>query len=1046
MLRLLPLSSPVARAFVLLLAALAVAPGGRSQHAADAEIAFERAVRVEAALPQSSVYEIREDRRGFLWFATREGLGRWDGTTMRTWRRDPFDRASLPGNIVRQLIEDGAGDLWVRAEATDWTPKGIARLVGPGHEAVRRYGHAGALLMVGPDGEAWLADSTHLWRFSREADRFVRARPRLHRAPATVGLATRDGALWVASADGLAVYTGGAARAVPFDEPWTGDIGNNPHHGAMAEAPDGTLWIAGSRLGRLRGSRQRVETLPLARPEIAGYGDGFGATRLLPDRGGLWMASLNGVYRYTPSEEGAGTLARHSLRLPGDIETQNWVTGLHRDRAGTLWAGTVWGLHRATPGGRPFRLIAHDPDDPDTIGSGIVLSIARDPRGSLWIGTLGGGLNRIAPGGAVTRYRHDPEDAATLPHDWVWSLAADRERVWIGTGEGLASIALDRPGRVRRHLYRESPRDGYGPSANSLHLDSTGTLWFGHIGGLYRRAPSGAVEVTDLATSIEAVRTVPGGAWVTTAEGLRQLGAGGTIRAFRHDPADPRSLSDDAALAAHVDGRGRLWVGTQSGLDRYDPATGGFEHFTTRDGLPSSVVYAILEDDRGRLWISTNRGLARYDERAAAPFRAYTEADGVGNVEFNRHAAWRDPDGTLYFGGDRGVTVFHPDDLAAPARSHPVVVTAVHRATREGSETAPYAGAGTLTLAPGVTTFGFAFAALDFTSAHLSRYAVRLDGWDEDWVEVGDRQEVSYTNLPPGRYTFRVRAAAADGGWGEEAAPVPLVVRPAWWETWAFRAALALGLVALVAGVGWDLSRRRYRRELAALRARQALDAERARISRDMHDEVGASLSEIAILSELAQLSASGDGAPAAPTGRLRQIAETSRETLDAIGEIVWALNPTNDRLPTLAAYLREHAARYAESTGLHATLRFPSHPPDRPVSAEVRRAVFLVLKEALHNVVKHAGASAVDVTLALAEDRLTLIVADDGCGLAAPPGGDGAPARVRGGNGLGNMRQRAAEIGGAVEVSRGERGGTIVRLTVPLGEGVRTRENPPSV
>ena len=160
----------------------------------------------------------------------------------------------------------------------------------------------------------------------------------------------------------------------------------------------------------------------------------------------------------------------------------------------------------------------------------------------------------------------------------------------------------------------------------------------------------------------------------------------------------------------------------------------------------------------------------------------------------------------------------------------------------------------------------------------------------------------------------------------------------------------------------------------------------------------------------------------------------------------MWALNPTNDRLPTLAAYLREHAARYAESTGLHATLRFPSHPPDRPVSAEVRRAVFLVLKEALHNVVKHAGASAVDVTLALAEDRLTLIVADDGCGLAAPPGGDGAPARVRGGNGLGNMRQRAAEIGGAVEVSRGERGGTIVRLTVPLGEGVRTRENPPSV
>ncbi|MEL6614409.1 MAG: ATP-binding protein [Bacteroidota bacterium] len=331
---------------------------------------------------------------------------------------------------------------------------------------------------------------------------------------------------------------------------------------------------------------------------------------------------------------------------------------------------------------------------------------------------------------------------------------------------------------------------------------------------------------------------------------------------------------------------------------------------------------------------------------------------------------------------------------------------------------------------------------------------------------MGTRREATYTNLPPGRYTFRVRAANEDGVWSDEATSVPVLVRPSFWESTGFRLLAGLAFVAAVAGAGWGLSRRRYRRELAALRAKQALDAERARISRDMHDEVGASLSEIAILSELAQLSASGgDGAPASglsasgglsPSApgpppearRLRKIAETSRETLDSIAEIIWAINPTNDRLPTLAGYLREHAARYAETAGLRATLRFPAHPPDRPVSAEVRRNVFLVLKEALHNVVKHAGATAVDVSLLVEGDALTLIVADDGEGFA--PGasvsggsasGDGVPASVRGGNGLGNMRVRAAEIGGALRIETSEAGGTVVRLRVPLApEAVANR------
>ena len=1008
----------MARTALLFLASLAALA-----HAQPGGVQFERATGVEPSLPQSSVYEILEDRRGFLWFATREGLGRWDGHTMRTWRRRPFDEASLPGNVVRQLVLDGRGDLWVSTEATDWSPTGSARLVGPAHDEVHRYGHPGTRLFVGPDGRAWLADSLDLWRFDAEADGFVRDRERIERGPVAAGLATRDGTLWLATQEGIEAYPpDGPPRLVRPDRPWhEGEGLSSSRFNALAEGPDDVVWGGGALLGRLDAARGRSETLGVPAPTLAGHGVGLSVNESLPDAGGAWAATLDGVYRID-----ADGYTRHSLRLPGDVDTQNWVAGLHRDRTGAVWAGTVWGLHRAAPSGPPFRLIAHDPDDPNSLGCGIVLAVHRGPRGALWVGTLGGGLNRIGLDGAVTRLRHARADARTISHDWIWSIRSDADRVWVGTGGGLDAVDPDPPHAVRRYRFEADPATGAGPSATGLHVGSDGTLWFGHIGGLNRLLPDGTrrTTMTPNGAGVQAIVEAPGGAWVASGGGLLRYDAGAdALRVIRHDPDDPASLSDDATIALHRDRRGRLWVGTQSGLDRFDPATGGFEHVTSADGLPSDVVYAILEDDAGRLWISTNRGLARYDEAATPRVRAFSLADGVGNVEFNRNAAFRDADGTMYFGGDRGVTVFHPDAFATASPAPPVVVTAVERATREGTARSDYVGPEGVVLAPDVTTFALEFAALEFVHAHRSRYAVRLDGWDEDWVEVGDRRLVSYTNLPPGRYAFRVRATDADGAWGPEADSVPILVQPALWETWGFRTLLALALVGLVAGVGWGVSRRRYQRELAELKAQQARDAERARISRDVHDEVGASLSEIAILSEVARRQLDGE----ANEERLRRIAETSREMLDSLGQIVWAVNPRNDRLPALAGYLREHAARFLDAHGLRARLDV-ARLGDAPVPAEVRRAVFLVLKEALHNVVKHAGAAEVAVTFGAEGDRLVLTVRDDGRGLA---GGDGV--RWAGGDGLGNMARRAEEVGGSLAVCDAVGGGTEVRLDVPV-------------
>ena len=403
----------------------------------------------------------------------------------------------------------------------------------------------------------------------------------------------------------------------------------------------------------------------------------------------------------------------------------------------------------------------------------------------------------------------------------------------------------------------------------------------------------------------------------------------------------------------------------------------------------------------------------------------------MGNVEFNRNAATRGRDGTMYFGGDRGITAFDPAQIRDNPYRPPVVLTALQRSTRTGTQTIRYLGNEAVVVAPDEYTLTFEFAALSFTNPHHNAYAAMMEGFDADWVDLGTARRATYTNLPPGRYTFRVKASNEDGLWNEEGTAIPVIVRPRFFQTMWFRLVSVLAAVVLVGALGWSASRRQYRRELARLQARQALEAERTRISRDMHDEVGASLTEIAILSELAQrdlLHTSGDGAPS--TERLRRIADTSRAMLDAMGEIIWAINPQHDRLDRLTAYLREHAARALEGVDLHVRLLFPADVPPLVVSAEFRRNVFLVLKEALHNLVRHAGAHTATVRLELDGDTLVLTVQDDGCGLPE----DSAPRPSgRGGNGLGNMAHRAREIGGTLTLDAAPDRGTRLTLRAPL-------------
>lgn len=1018
---------------VLLVGVAAAPDGGAAQESPGnpSTPLFLPATALESALPQSSVYDVLEDREGFLWFATREGVARWDGRRVRVWRHDPFDAGSVPGNVIRTLAQDASGDVWITAYDYLQVPVGVARLVGPTFTEVRRYGYPGAGMALDDRGRPHLVGPDSLWRFDPASDRFraigPRALPALERAssfdPAET-LATGDGWLWIADDEGV------ERCRVEGDSPSGASACEIVHAGeratAMALEASGALRIGlSSGVARFDPARpgppESTVRLDLAPTDFA-----------IDAEGVIWVLNEAGVTRIRADT----VLERTTMPSVGERSALAG-TCIHIDRAGTVRVGTVWGVFGLDPLRKGFAHLEHDPDDPNSPASGLVSALAEDDRGGIWIGTIGGGLNRWDRAtGQVDHFRHRAGDPTSLPHDVVWDLALDPDgQLWVGTSAGLARHRPGTPGFETFYRSPEAPPADARPNANTvqdLQLDAAGRLWAPCTVDCREELPW-----FDLESRTFRSLPVPGlrRAGYLSADPSGHLWVGSTDGILRIDPDSgtaehlPDTGGLDGVIAFHFSGGGELWVGSNSGLYRLDAEGRLLDRYTTDDGLPSNAVYGIIEDDRQRLWLSTNRGLAMLDldEPADSRVRSYDRSTGVENVEFNRNAWLEASDGTVFFGGDRGLTWFHPTRIRDNDYTPPVAITAVERASSTALRHDVLGSGAPVRVRPDEESFTFEFAALSYVNAHRNRYRVQLEGFDEGWRELGTIDRATYTRVPPGRYTFRVQGANEDGLWSPEEGRAVVVVEPWPWETTWFRLGTALLLVALVAFVAVRRSRLRYQAELDRLHAQGALDRERARLSRDMHDEVGASLTEIAILSDVALSQATGAGATSQGdvAGRIRRIGDRSREAIDAIGGIIWAIDPDNDGR-RVGAHLREYAADVLESADLRAELDFAPADAMPDLSAEARRTMLLVLKEALANIIRHAEARRVIVRLHPDGGTLKLEVEDDGRGLPEappPPGHDG----------IRNMRRRARAAGGSFDIRVVAGGGTRVTLAVPF-------------
>ncbi len=809
--------------------------------AAPLSLRFEH-LGVEQGLTQESITRVVQDRHGYLWVGTQAGLNRYDGYRVTVYKNDPGNPRSLVDNYVQALYEDAGGRLWVGSKGG--LDRYDAATGGFIHQAIKT-GNLSVTNIIG-DGKdgLWLTTSEGLQHLDIKSGQ-VRT---LRHAPADpdsisddrVNAVARDkaGNLWIGTASGLEMLPPGAGKFVHL----TPQAGKTPANNitALSVGPDGVVWAgaaSGLQAWRLDGSA------PRRLPAAAGALGGLRVSVLMHDSDGtLWVGTLeDGLKRRDPASGEFHSYRWDGLNRHGIGDNQ--ITALYQDRTGTLWVGNWFtGLDWVDLDSGGFERYTESSGVLPGVSNSKVRAISGAGDNKIWIGS-GEGLTRLdVTKRTVESWRHDERDPGSLPGDVVIALATDSKgRLWVGTSTGLAR----RDPVTGRHTRVALDSDPNALSVHRLLVDRDGVIWAGTRTGLYRIDPD-----TDAVTAYRADPDNPdnpdsvdgrvhalledrqGILWIGTENGLNRFDrATGKFRHFRNDPNKPDSLSHKRVPFVFEDRNGVLWVGTAAGLCKALPQPDGdlrFRYYPGQNGGAVDPIGAILDDGNGRLWISSTAGIAMFNPETGF-FKQYTAKDGLIDGSYFIGSAYKGPDGTLYFGGLAGMTAFNPLAIHDNRRPPQVAITdffifnesIVSDVARPDVLPAGALGdAKTLTLSHRDVMFSIEFAALHFADPQRNRYAYQLEGFDPQWVTTdAGKRFATYTNLDPGRYVFRVRAANKDGVWSPEPAVLELVITPPVWKMWWFRLLMA----SLALGAAYLLFRIRIR---MLMRQKQALEEE----------------------------------------------------------------------------------------------------------------------------------------------------------------------------------------------------------------------------
>lgn len=985
---------------------------------------------VNQGLSQGMINCIYQDKDGYMWICTKDGLNRYDGYKIVTYRHNASSPYSLSDNYCNAIIEDDNGNFWVATNTAglmlfDKTTENFYPISSVNNKkenlCVRNLVYNKGRLFLTTMKNAWLLDISQV---------------NIKNGPATIakagllfdyneqqsnskyklnyGTLPRGAVSWLL---GNNIWIGFADSIFNFSQ------GNSPFvWKRTAFSPDGLgleksrKWVysffpmPGEPENMLISYKNKVIHYDTRNKKILytktlGEADTSSLTNLfVADGGNVCRITESNVYTYHPAIREAEAIAIKNLSLP-----EASIIQVYTNRQNIRWYGsTGFGTSIVDPRKQLFKSYT-------AIISEVYWNLPK-----AYMPTLAPSLRGIWPVALdkqKTYWQYMPQFKIDNNHLYACNTQKGNIKVLQGLPKGCLPIDIysDYADGLWVYYRDASAKD------NIAKIDkSTGAL-------------SASYSIPETIESAEPFISQfyfdeDGVMWLATINGLFALNEkNNTWRHWKNEPQNNNSISANGVLSICPDPispKKYLWIGTEgAGMNRFEKSTGNCIRYDEKDGLPNNIAYCILSDSLNNLWISTNWGLSCFDPEKKT-FQNFTKEDGLPGNEFNRYNAKRMQNGELMFGGVDGFVIFNPNSVLQKQPAAPLVFTGVsvlnkpvNWKTDQRNLNAPVGYANTLTLLPGQNIFSIGFATLEYRSNAKKMYKYKLDGFDNEWTNPSSRNEVTYTNLSPGTYTLEVMGTNTDGVWNEKPIRMKIIIQPYWYQTLVFKTCLflffALALYAFY----------RYRL-MQALRVAKL----RNRIARDLHDEIGSTLSSISIYAESAKRVATENKKA---NIILSKINDSTSEMMDAMSDIVWAVNSGNDDFDSLANRLRSFAVQVTEAKniGLHFTDN--KDIPAMVLDMQQRKNIYLICKEAINNAVKYADCTMLEVLISKEKSRLQILIRDNGKGFELVDGKATSSGNVLGGNGLKNMKDRADEIKAGLEINSNPGSGTTIMVTL---------------
>lgn len=1006
---------------------------------------------------ESYINAITQDKTGFIWIGSDDGLAKFDGYNSVVYRHKADDANSIPDDQILALLTDDAGILWIG------TRNGLSRY-SIAEDKFQNFFH--------DDNQPESIGGNHVYSIAQDKqnniwvglygaglDLIVSKKIKdandyafkhfTHDKIDATSLSSNQtfsvcfdkaGNGWIGTEGGLNFFDMDSKKFTRFlpDSSNENSIANISAY-KLFPANDGSIWVCGKsmidRITTIKKDNSYAFSIKHFLPLIAPGENlsNWNVNRIILDEhNNGWVATNDfGLIKFTITQNENATNVERFTKNETVVSSiaSSVINEIFEDQSGIIWIGTGKGISKYIPSKNLFNESSYTND---VLLDQNIFAVQEDNDNRLWIGYESDTVTIIHKNNHALQKLKLPGAAANKIDQVNTIFKSSKGDMYIGTLHQGIFIFSSASGNVNdtknwAHFFRVNTPQLNTNNIYSFAEDKNQNIWIGTYKGVYKYQPAiQKLEPVYIASSPEfqpeyMINTIcidqNNLLWCGTGNGLYVLKDGKLLRTYKHLGTDSNSLNNDQVMSIIEDHHKKIWVATKGGLNLFNNKTNNFIRINNPGNFPQEAVKILQEDKDGNLWIGLNTGLVKFNTKENTAY-TYKVVDGLCSNQFQPNANCSDNNGLFYFGTSNGIVSFDPAKIKPNSFIPSIVITGVKVmnedifSTGDTVLTNNYKRYNKILLNYNQNFFSFEYAALNYINSAANQYMYMLEGVDKAWIQSGTKRFADYTDIKPGNYTFKVKGSNNDGIWNNTPAIIEVIITPPWWQTWWFYALCATAVAIII----YIIYRVRLKQVLKLYKLRSS-------IAKDLHDDVGSALSSIALLSKIAQEEKINSSLK--PEQIFSRISDTSKRMIDLMDDIVWSVNPDNDRFENMIIRMREYAVEMLEAQNIQFSFLISENMKDVKIPMQLRKDYFLIFKEAVNNLAKYAQASTAMLSIEKEGNIIITTIKDNGTGFDAD--------LIHSGNGLKNMKQRAHDLKATLDIQTVKEQGTTIILRLPV-------------